>query len=177
MKTNLCFLSIFPRWTALRYVQMYVIRIATSPTVCVWQFSKWNFIVFISRYRYVLNMAKALHSISNTVWAWKLHHNTQRRHLSPITDRQTVQSQICTDTLGHETNSKFCLRNTALPVACSTVLWTGASVVISEVFCVKVFCLSYFLHANEVFTSFWHLLLRVEWNDIQISDAKFNSAY
>ena len=36
--------------------------------------------------------------------------------MSPITDSQTVQTQAFTDTLGHETNSKFCLRNTALLV-------------------------------------------------------------
>jgi len=43
-------------------------------------------------------MAKALHYISNTVWACKLHHNANSRHVSPITDSQTLQAQICTDT-------------------------------------------------------------------------------
>ena len=28
--------------------------------------------------------------------------------MSPITDSKTVQAQICTDTLGRETDSKFC---------------------------------------------------------------------
>ena len=76
----------------------------------------------MSRYQYVLNMAEALHYISITAWARKLHHNTDSRHRSPITDSQTVQAQTCTDMLGHEANSKFCMRNTALPVACSTAL-------------------------------------------------------
>jgi len=42
--------------------------------------------------------------------------------VSPITDNQTVQAQTCSDRLGHETNSKFCFRNTALFVVCGTVL-------------------------------------------------------
>ena len=33
------------------------------------------------------------------------------------TDGQTVQAQTCNDTLGHENNSKFCLRNTELLVS------------------------------------------------------------
>jgi len=41
-------------------------------------------------------------------------------HVSPITDSQTVQAQTCTDTAGHETNSKLSLRNTALPVVCQS---------------------------------------------------------
>jgi len=54
--------------------------------------------------------------ILNRLWAWKLNHNTDSRHVSPITDSQTVQAQTCTDMLGHETNSKLCLRNSALLV-------------------------------------------------------------
>jgi len=59
-------------------------------------------------------MVEALYYILNIVWLLKLHHNKDTRHVSPITDSQTVQAQTCTDTLEHETNSKFCLRNTAL---------------------------------------------------------------
>jgi len=44
------------------------------------------------------------------------------RHVSPVTESQTVQAQTFTDTVGHETSSKFCLRNTALLVVCRTVL-------------------------------------------------------
>jgi len=68
-------------------------------------------------------MAEALYYILNTVWLLKLNHNKDSRYVSPITDSQTVQAQTCTDILGHETNSKFCLRNTALLVVCWTVLW------------------------------------------------------
>ena len=75
------------------------------------------------------------------VWVWKLNHNKDSRHVSPITDSQTVQVQTCTDTLGHDNNSKFRLRNSALLVVCRTALWTVASVVCSfcEVFCLKEF--------------------------------------
>jgi hypothetical protein len=40
--------------------------------------------------------------------------------VNPITDSQTVQVPTCTGSLGRETNSKFCLRNTALLVVCRT---------------------------------------------------------
>ena len=53
---------------------------------------------------------------------WKLNHNKDSRHVSPITDSQTMLAQTCTDMVGHETNSKFCLRNTALLVLCQTSL-------------------------------------------------------
>jgi hypothetical protein len=117
--------------------------------------------LYLYLYQFVLNMAEALHYISNTVWTWKLHHNTNSRHVSPNTDSQTVQALKCTDMLGREPNSKFCLRSTALLVTCSSALWKVASVVTSEVFCVQVFCLSYFHHANVVFRTFWHLQLSV----------------
>ena len=42
--------------------------------------------------------------------------------MSTITDSQTVQAQIFTDTLVQETNSKFRLRKTVLLVACRTAL-------------------------------------------------------
>ena len=42
--------------------------------------------------------------------------------MSPITGSQTVQAQTCTDTMGHATNSKFCVRNTALRVVCVIML-------------------------------------------------------
>jgi len=43
-------------------------------------------------------MAEAHYYILNIAWAWKLNHNKDSRHESPITDSQTVQAQICTDT-------------------------------------------------------------------------------
>jgi len=49
-------------------------------------------------------MADALCYIFNIVWAWKLKHNKNSRHVSAITDRQTVQTQIYTDTLGQKTS-------------------------------------------------------------------------
>jgi len=67
-------------------------------------------------------MAEALYYILNIVWLLKLNHNKDSRHVGPITGSQTVQAQTCTDMLGHETNSKFCLRNTALLVVCRTAL-------------------------------------------------------
>jgi hypothetical protein len=75
---------------------------------------KYN-LVFLSRYLYILNMAEAV-CILTIVWALKLNHNKGSRHVSPITDSQTVQAQTYSDNFGHETNSKFCLRNTALLV-------------------------------------------------------------
>jgi hypothetical protein len=55
-------------------------------------------------------MSYALHCILHMMWAW----NKDSRHVSPTTDRQTVQAQKCTDMWGHETNSKLCLRNTTV---------------------------------------------------------------
>ena len=104
----------------------YVIKTALSPTVFVWHFFlNCNFKddPFLSRYQYVLNIAETRYYVLKIVWAWKLNHNKDRRHESPITDSQTVQAQICTDTSGHETYSKLCLRNTAPLVAYQTSLW------------------------------------------------------
>ena len=89
-------------------------------------------------YQYIINMAEAHYYILNIAWACKLNHKKDSRHVSPITDSQTVQAQICTDMLGYETNSK--LRKCC---ACS----------FSEVFCVKGLYLLHFHHANEVFQS------------------------
>ena len=88
-------------------------------------FFKCNFnkLIFLSHHQYILNMSEALYCILNMVWAW----NKDSRHVNPITDRetdtQTVQAQKCTDTLGYETNSTLCLRNTALLEVCQTSLW------------------------------------------------------
>ena len=76
----------------------------------------------MSHYQYVLNIAEARYYILNIAWAWKLNHNKDSRHESPITDSQTVQAQICIDTSGQETNSKLCLRNNAPLVVCWTSL-------------------------------------------------------
>jgi len=43
--------------------------------------------------------------------------------VSPNTESQSVQARTCTDIVGHETNSKICLRNTALQVVRQTALW------------------------------------------------------
>jgi len=75
-----------------------------------------------SRYQYVLNTAEAFYYTLYIAWVWKLNNNKDSRHVNAITDSQTVQARTCTDTLGHETNSKFCLRNTALLVLCQTTL-------------------------------------------------------
>ena len=80
-----------------------------------YNFSEFSFSLC---YQYVVNMAEALYYILNIVWTRKLNHNKDSRHVSPITDSQTVQAQTRTDTLVHETNRKFCLRNTALLVVC-----------------------------------------------------------
>jgi len=48
-------------------------------------------------------MAEARYYILNIVWAWKLNHKKDSWHESPITDSQTVQAQICTNTSGQET--------------------------------------------------------------------------
>jgi len=60
--------------------------------------------------------------ILNIVWKWKLNHDKESRHVSPITDSQAVEAQIRADMLGHETNSKLCLRKSALLVVCRTAL-------------------------------------------------------
>jgi hypothetical protein len=52
----------------------------------------------------------------------KLNHYKDSRHVRPITDSQTVKAEICTDTLGQESNSKLFLRNAALLVVCRTSL-------------------------------------------------------
>ena len=70
----------------------------------------------------MFNRVEAHYCILNIVWARKLDHNKDSRDVIPITDSQTVQAQTCTDTSGHETNSKFFLRNTALLVGRPTAL-------------------------------------------------------
>jgi len=50
---------------------------------------KYN-LVFLSRYLFILNMAEAVY-ILNIVWALKLNHNKDGRHVSLITDNQTVK--------------------------------------------------------------------------------------
>jgi hypothetical protein len=67
-------------------------------------------------------MAEALNCILNVVCARKICHIKNSRNVSPIRDSQTVQVKTGTDTLGHETNRKFCLRNTALLLVCRTAL-------------------------------------------------------
>ena len=52
----------------------------------------------------VLNVADAICYIFNTVLAWKLKHNKDSRHVNAITDSQTVQTQVYTDTLGRKTS-------------------------------------------------------------------------
>ena len=120
LKDHLCLLCIFPREFEC-YWKSFI-----SPTVFVWQnFLKFSFNDFFCHAtRMGLNIAEAHYYILNIVWAWwKRNHNKDSRHVSPITDSQTVQVQTCTCTFGHETNSKHCLRNTALPVVCRTALW------------------------------------------------------
>jgi len=67
-------------------------------------------------------MAEKLHYILNILWARKLNHKIDCRHVNPITDSQTVQALICTNTMGQDTNSKLCLRNTALILVSQTAL-------------------------------------------------------
>jgi hypothetical protein len=95
---------IFVTWKLIRvsyeffYVEFkYVIRIALSSTVLCER-------IFLSRCHCVLNMASVLYYISNIVWAWKHNHNEDSRHVSPIKDSQTVQSQTRTDTMGQKTS-------------------------------------------------------------------------
>jgi len=47
----------------------------------------------LSRFQYFLNVAGAFKYILNIVRAWKLNDNKECRHVSPITDSQTVQPQ------------------------------------------------------------------------------------
>jgi len=64
--------------------------------LCQRNFLKHNFSkfsLFLSHCQYVLYMTVALYNILNIVWAWKLNHNKDSRHVSPITDSQTVQAQ------------------------------------------------------------------------------------
>jgi len=61
-------------------------------------------LVFLHATNRVLNMADALCYIFNTVWAWTLKHNKESGHVCAITDSQTVQTQIYTDTLGQKTS-------------------------------------------------------------------------
>lgn len=67
-------------------------------------------------------MAETLYYIFNISASRKLNHNKNSKHVSPVTDSQTVQIQTCADTVGHETNSKPCLKSTALLVVCRTAL-------------------------------------------------------
>jgi len=60
----------------------------------------------LSHYQYVLDIAEARCYILNTVWAWEFNHNKDSRHVSPITDSQTLQTQIRTDTSGDETKER-----------------------------------------------------------------------
>ena len=86
MKTNVCFICIFH--TEFKYV----IRIALSPKFCVTEFLKCNFSEFhyFLCYQYIINMAEALYYILNIVWASKLNHNKDSKHVCPIKDSQTV---------------------------------------------------------------------------------------
>jgi hypothetical protein len=77
----------------------HVIRTALSCTGFVRQnFLKCNFNKFTAccHTTTVLNMAEANY-ILNIVWAWKLNRNKDSRHVSPITDSQTMQGQTYTN--------------------------------------------------------------------------------
>jgi len=126
----------------------------------VTKFFMWNFSEFIF---FFVSLPVRFKYSCHIAWVWKLNHNKDNRHVSPIIDSQTVQVQTCTDTLGYDINSKLCLRNSALIVVCRTALWKVESVVFSfcEVFCVKGFCLLYFHHAKAVLKSSWRLPLHV----------------
>jgi hypothetical protein len=102
----------------------YVIKTVPSPAVFMWQnFLKFNFseINFLATLTACLNMG--LYCSLNIVWACKLNHNKDSRHVSPITDSQTGHVHTCSDMMGHETNSKFCLKSTALLVVYLIALW------------------------------------------------------
>jgi hypothetical protein len=98
----------------------------------------------------VFNRVGAHYCILNIAWARKLDHNKDSRGVIAITDSQTVQA----DTSDHETNSKFCLRNTALHFLWCAGLLCGKlrvlCVLFSEVFFVKGMGLFCFHHAKEV---------------------------
>jgi uncharacterized protein (DUF2249 family) len=49
------------------------------------------------------NIKFALYYVLKTDFAWRLDHKKYSTHVSSITDSQTEQAQICTDTQGHET--------------------------------------------------------------------------
>jgi hypothetical protein len=128
IKSNLC-LWMFPRRIPISYYNC-----AISHRFCATEFFEMQFLrmyFYLSPCRNVLNIAEARHYILHIVWEWKLNHNKDSRHVTPITDSQTVQAQTCTYTLRHESNRKFCLRNPALLVVCRTALWSVASVVCS----------------------------------------------
>ena len=71
----------------------YVIRIASSQNnffvADVLKCSFTEFGSFWSVCQFVLNMVQALYYILSTLRAWKLSHNEDSRHVSPIIDRQT----------------------------------------------------------------------------------------
>ena len=74
----------------------YGIRTALSPTVLVWQnflkcsFSKFSFSVLLPvHFKYGWGSVYIL----SIVWVWKLNQNKESRHVSVITDSQTVQAQ------------------------------------------------------------------------------------
>ena len=98
LKTNSCFLCIF-------HAELkHTIRIALSPTG------------FCGKNIRNVNVDNLLFVTLSLKYGGKLNWNKDSRHASPITASQTVPAQTCTDTLGHETNGKFCFRNIALLV-------------------------------------------------------------
>ena len=82
----------------------------------------WNAGNFLTSCKPVSCSRRNLHR-GLSKWAWKLNLIKGSRHVRPITESQTVQGHTCTDTIGHETSRKFCLRNTALLVMYLTALW------------------------------------------------------
>ena len=96
--TSVTWESIFVSYVFFKAEFKYVTRTTLSPTVFCVREIFWNAILvkfsfFLSRYQYVLYMTVALYNILNIVWTWKLNHNKDSRHVSPITDSQTVQAQ------------------------------------------------------------------------------------
>jgi hypothetical protein len=72
----------------------------------MWQnFLKCNFseISFLATLTVYLNMA--LYCILNIVLVSKPNHNKNSRHVSPITDSQTVHVHTCTDMMRRETKA------------------------------------------------------------------------
>jgi len=100
LKTNSCFLCIF------HAEFKHVIRIALSPTV----FCGQNIINVNVDNLFFVTLPMSLK------YGRKLNCNKDSRYVSPITDSRTVPTQTCTNTLGHETNVKFCFRNFSLLV-------------------------------------------------------------